>query len=780
MIVLITSCRKNEEYRETLRQTWLKDAPFLHLFIIGGTKKTHIVDDILYVKSKDDYNSVPEKQFEAFKYCLKNYQFDNIFICDDDAYVCVDRLLDSDCCSYDYYGGGPVRMWDKPYYALGGPGITLSQKAVKEIADNGKEYLYQPVPHNVAICNVASEDQYWGDRFIGLTLDNAGINPHYDERFVDINLDPLAGKPKQYNNIISYHGKSNIPRIETLPEDIADMHQHFQETLKPIRVAMILDQWSKGGAEKEFADMILDADPSKIQYVGIALNIAWEFYIRGDLKGKLPPFHTHRRRGYEQAIDKDYLNLHKSFEQAIQEVTKEADVIIKWHTHNMFLENINKPSILLCNATSWYTESKQRKLQATKYVGNSDWSTKWLPKHAHEKLTIYSGHSEERVKPTVGRESFRKKIGFNDNDKVVAHIGRINLDKNIKLLCEAVSLLPEEWKLMLVGRIPSFNQEELDEILEKHIPNRYIIVPWVDYVGDAFAAADVFVLSSYYEGFSNALAEAWMSKTPTVFSRCGSADELIEKYGNIGIDIATSSSAETIADSILESISNIDGVDNAYNMIKTFTKEKAARNWKRCITDACYNRKTLKVGMFGEIEKLTNIVLNNVSRGQIEYKILDSSSLDVSGLDVIVVWDAEVPIFNSKIPIVLYAHAKNVSIENCNLATDFAASESKLFFPKAIQNSVAIMNYTEFDDFNETIFINNFSKYVTRVVEKYKDFHAINNDPCFIIPNLLKKYKSSKKVARSLNILKVDLPEGEKEWTYILINEYIDKLTEGC
>lgn len=628
MIILITSCKNNEKYREALRQTWLKDISLPYFFLIGEAENTHTEDDVLHLEVGDDYNYIPDKQLAAFKYCLENLQFENIFICDDDTYVCIDRLLDSDYKHHDYYGGGPVRMWDQPYYALGGPGISLSKKAIKEIVANGKKYLRVPVAHNVSVCNVCHEEQYWGDRFIGITLNKAGIEPFYDERFVDITIDPLAGTPKQYNDIISYHGKSTTPKIIVNPKDIEDIHSHFQKPLRLIRVAMIVDQWSKGGAEKEFADMILDADPNKVKYVGVAMNIAWEFYLRNDLKGKMPPFHTHENRGYNTAIDKDYLNLHETFEEAIQEATKEADVIIKWHTYNLFLENINKPSILLSNATAWYTETKYKKIHADKYVGNSRRSTEWLPKQATDKLVIYSGHSEDRIKPIKGRNHFRDNHGFNESDKVISHIGRINLDKNLKPLCQAVGSLSEEWKLLLVGRVPIFHKEELEEILEEYLPNRYKLVSWIDNVGDAFAASDVFVLSSFYEGFSNALAEAWMSKTPTVFSRCGSADELIEKYGNIGIDVATDASAELLAESIVKAPLNVEGTENAYNMIKTFTREKAARKWERCITSTCYNRKTLKVGLlipnlsFGGLKTWLESLVKNTSRGDMEYIII--------------------------------------------------------------------------------------------------------------------------------------------------------------
>jgi len=611
-----------------------------------------------------------------------------------------------------------------------------------------------------------------------VTLNKAGIKPFYDERFVDITIDPLAGVPKQYNDIIAYHGKSTKPPITIEPKDIKNIHSHFQELLRPIRVAMIVDQWSKGGAEKEFADMILDANPDKIQYVGIAMNIAWEFYLRNDLKGKMPPFYTHENRGYNTAIDKDYLTLCGSFEEAIQEATKEADVIIKWHTYNMFLENIKKPSILLCNATSWYTETKYKKIYADKYVGNSEWSTKWLPKQATDKLVIYSGHSEERVKPTEGRDNFRKKLGFNENDKVVSHIGRINLDKNLKPLCEAMEMLPAEWKLLLVGRVPIFHKEELDEILKKSLPNRYELVPWIDNVGDAFAASDVFVLSSFYEGFSNALAEAWMSKTPTVFSRCGSANELIERYGNIGMDLPTDASAKEIAEAIIKAPLNVEGIENAYKMIKTFTKEKAARNWERCITEACYNRKTLKVGLLGELKEWTNTLLTNTSRGQIEYKIIDSDKFDAD-VDVIITWGVklEPSISKLKIPIIIYATGDSEFLkDNCCFGTDFMSdANSVAFFPKEVRNAVLVVDHNnKLQEFNEAIFVNEWVDCIEKIVSKFEKFHDFSPNYPLIILKLMEKEKTAKRVARKLNMMKFPLPEGEQFWSYVLVNQYLD------
>ena len=360
MITLITSCEKNKEYREALRDTWLKDIPH-YLFLIGGAEETHIEGDILYVKAGDDYLSVAEKQLVAFQFCSKNYEFDYIFICDDDAYVCADRLMDCDYDSYDYYGGGPVRMWDIPYYVTGGQGVFLSYKSISAILNLGGKHLKSEIYSSVIRLNhkANKKDCFWGDRFIGLTLDEAGIKPTYDNRFVEMTLNPLSDVPKQHNNIISYH-ISNQKNNSMTPEKIRDIHNHFQTPLKPIRVAMIVDQWSMGGAEKEFVDMILDADPTKIQYVGIAVYSAWEFRVNPKHKHKMPPFHC-CCRNYETAIDNDLIK-HETFAEAVDAVSKDADVIIKWHINNQYVEAINKPSILISNATSWYTESNYQRI----------------------------------------------------------------------------------------------------------------------------------------------------------------------------------------------------------------------------------------------------------------------------------------------------------------------------------------------------------------------------------------------------------------------------------
>lgn len=753
MFTLITSCEKNQSFRDALRKTWLKDVPN-YLFIIGGAEETHIQDDILYVKAKDDYRSIPEKQLEALQYCLDNIKFEHIFICDDDAYVVMDRLLDSDYRLYDYYGCGPIRQWDIPYYATGGPGICLSKKAVGIIANTGEDYLKSEVYISTAEANLCdTKDCFWGDRFIGVTLDAAGIKPTYDEKMVERGLSPHSSLPSPNNSLISYHcGQTELKKHLVTPEKIKEIYGSFQKPQKPIRVGLIVDQWSMGGAEKEFADMMLDADPTKIQYVGVAVCNCYKFCVSKKYKHKLPPFHGGPHE-YKNAIDKDLIG-HESYEQAINAVASSADVILKWHISNKYLEDIKKPSILICNATSWYTENRNNLCKADKYVANSIWSSKWFSKNIPQNKieVIYSGHDESTVAPVNGRAEFRKQLNFDPADKVVAHIGRINLDKNISTLVESIGTLGKEWKLMLVGHVVDAQEQKLKKMLDQHLPGRYKIVPWVDHVGDAFAASDVFVLTSYYEGFSNSLAEAWMSKTPSVFSRCGSANELMERYGNIGIDVGTNVSVSQLAKSIERAESNVEGTQNAYNMIKTFDKQKSARKWERCIREVCYKEKPIKVGFlmpnlsFGGQESLVENLSKHASIGNIEYSFFKpegegipsevetivrlSKHMDIyieeteskilkevqrlelnnvsfhtcgdlmffaENMDIIITWGLRnlgALVANIKVPIVLLSQCSdqwNIEVleKTCKFATNFVAiSEAANIFPDCVKKSV--------------------------------------------------------------------------------------------
>lgn len=89
-ILLIFSCEKYKFKALTQKETWLKDftlMPYFH--VIGNPQLTndYLFDNdlkILYVKTNDDYVSLPKKVIAAYNAVYKEYSFKYIFKTDDD------------------------------------------------------------------------------------------------------------------------------------------------------------------------------------------------------------------------------------------------------------------------------------------------------------------------------------------------------------------------------------------------------------------------------------------------------------------------------------------------------------------------------------------------------------------------------------------------------------------------------------------------------------------------------------------------------------------------
>ena len=90
-VMLILSCKKYEYKATAQKKTWLNasniNIPFFH--VIGDEQLTsdYVIDkenNILYVKTADDYVSLPNKVISAYSAISKEYVFEYIFKTDDD------------------------------------------------------------------------------------------------------------------------------------------------------------------------------------------------------------------------------------------------------------------------------------------------------------------------------------------------------------------------------------------------------------------------------------------------------------------------------------------------------------------------------------------------------------------------------------------------------------------------------------------------------------------------------------------------------------------------
>jgi len=99
-IMLIMNCKKYEKKALFQKKTWLKKIPsFLKYYHVIGDeelKHEHVFDNensILWVKTPDDYNSLPKKVIAAYEAVYKTHNFQYIFKTDDDQILVNNKFL---------------------------------------------------------------------------------------------------------------------------------------------------------------------------------------------------------------------------------------------------------------------------------------------------------------------------------------------------------------------------------------------------------------------------------------------------------------------------------------------------------------------------------------------------------------------------------------------------------------------------------------------------------------------------------------------------------------
>ncbi len=125
LIVTVIACQKNLDRLEAIRRTWGKENV---VFLIGGSDKDLLIDDILYLDIPDDYLHTPQKQIKGIQYLSK--LCDYTFNCDDDTYVDVNKLENCEYENYDYMGAESENYDGSFKFAYGGSGFFLSHKAM--------------------------------------------------------------------------------------------------------------------------------------------------------------------------------------------------------------------------------------------------------------------------------------------------------------------------------------------------------------------------------------------------------------------------------------------------------------------------------------------------------------------------------------------------------------------------------------------------------------------------------------------------------------------------
>jgi len=193
----------------------------------------------------------------------------------------------------------------------------------------------------------------------------------------------------------------------------------------------------------------------------------------------------------------------------------------------------------LHNTYAWFEPSdweRERRKHAllTGTIAVSEAVANYYARHTGTEVTasvIPNGVHPARA-ASVPRVWARSWLGLPTDAPVLAHLGRVTLQKNILGLLRAFEkLLTKEpgARLVLAGSfsdrayVRKVRRAHRDVIRSGSV----IMLPPVSHVGTVLSAADAYVSNSFFEGWNLAASEAAWNGLPLVLSECGSARSLV-------------------------------------------------------------------------------------------------------------------------------------------------------------------------------------------------------------------------------------------------------------
>ena len=158
---------------------------------------------------------------------------------------------------------------------------------------------------------------------------------------------------------------------------------------------------------------------------------------------------------------------------------------------------------------------------------------------------VAMGHSKNKVgyihnpvrfnAATIGKSIFKNKSTI----PTILSVGRIAKQKDFLTLLKAFNLLVERKnaRLVIVGGVfETLEKQKLNQFIDaNNLAERVNFVGFTENIQEYYATADVFVLSSAWEGFGNVIVEALAFGLPIVSTNCNHGPAEILQASKFGI-----------------------------------------------------------------------------------------------------------------------------------------------------------------------------------------------------------------------------------------------------
>lgn len=222
-------------------------------------------------------------------------------------------------------------------------------------------------------------------------------------------------------------------------------------------------------------------------------------------------------------------------------------------------------------------------------IANSKMVKEQIIKHyaiPEERTTvIYNGVDLKRFSPQnkdKWRKDVRNTLGISENSKVLLFVGSGFERKGLKTFINALpSINDHNFKALIIGK---GNTDKYRAIAKRlGVLRHTLFLGTQKEIEKFYAAADLFVLPTLYDPFSNATLEAMASGLPVITTKNNGAAELI-KNGDEGFVMNDLFNSQELADKIILSLNNLKFMsEKASEKAAAFPIERAAQEFTTVI-----------------------------------------------------------------------------------------------------------------------------------------------------------------------------------------------------
>lgn len=210
-------------------------------------------------------------------------------------------------------------------------------------------------------------------------------------------------------------------------------------------------------------------------------------------------------------------------------------------------------------------------------------------------ITVYNGIDSDVFRfSSKGRSSLRKELDIDDGEKLLVAIGRLNPQKDYPNLIEALKIIEKKnptsnIKVAFIGDGDISYKRELQKMIgDKLSRTRVNFLGIRRDIPDCISAADIFVLSSAWEGFGLVVAEAMSCERVVVATDSGGVREVV---GDAGF-ICPPQNAEALATALTQAMSlsapeaEALGKKARNRVVQNFSLDAAVDRWLELYTRA--------------------------------------------------------------------------------------------------------------------------------------------------------------------------------------------------